>query len=248
MKLTTLLFLTSALIFSACSDDDVTTVENDATTADQTILSDSGVADQQDDVAQNDSDVTSDADVQDDQSASDSSQADLTDEEKEDLAFLREEEKLARDVYLTLYGKWPSLMPLSNIAQSEQSHMDEVKKILDAYNLPDSMQSNDIGSFSNPDLLKLYNDLVTQGSASEVDALIVGATVEDLDINDIDHMITRTSKQDILTMYEMLNCGSRNHLRSFTSNITNRGGSYSPQYISQARYDAILGSAHEQCF
>ena len=46
----------------------------------------------------------------------------LTDEEIEDLRFLREEEKLAHDVYLYAYEKH-NIMIFQNISNSEQTHM-----------------------------------------------------------------------------------------------------------------------------
>ncbi len=55
---------------------------------------------------------------------------------KSDLIQLREEEKLARDVYLYLYTHWNQWI-FSNIAKSEQQHMDAVKGLLDKYDIED---------------------------------------------------------------------------------------------------------------
>jgi hypothetical protein len=60
----------------------------------------------------------------------------LTTEEKNDLLFMREEEKLARDVYLTLHDIWGTPV-FANIATSEQQHMDAILKLLNTYKLPD---------------------------------------------------------------------------------------------------------------
>ncbi len=164
----------------------------------------------------------------------------------DDLQFLREEEKLARDVYLTLFEKW-HLMPHQKIAASEQTHTDQVKSMLVAYDLPDPVQDDSVGMFANNDLATLYTDLTALGVQSEVASLTVGATVEDLDIRDIEQMKSRTQDPNILSMYAALQCGSRNHLRTFTSQLTMRGVTYSPEYIDQAEYDAILAGANEPC-
>lgn len=163
-----------------------------------------------------------------------------------DLQFLREEEKLARDVYLTLFDKW-RLMPHQNIASSEQTHTDRVKSTLLAFNLPDPVRDDSVGSFVNTQLAGLYTDLVAQGLQSEIASLTVGATIEDLDLRDLKQMKGRTQDPMVLSMYAALECGSRNHLRAFTTQLAMRGVTYQPQYLARADYDSILGGAHERC-
>lgn len=91
------------------------------------------------------------------------------------------------------------------------------------------------------------SDLNAQGKTSEVASLQVGATVEDLDIKDLELMKARVSDPAILSMYEALQCGSRNHLRSFTSNLAQRGESYKAQYISAEAMQNILSTGQESC-
>lgn len=165
--------------------------------------------------------------------------------EKNSLLFTREEEKLARDVYVTLYQKWGANI-FSNISSSEQTHMDAVKLLLDRYLLTDPAGAP--GVFINPTLQSLYNELVQQGSKSLLDAYKVGATIEDLDIYDIENSIPNIDNKDILWVYASLVKGSRNHLRSFYRNIIAAGGSYSPQYISQSQFDTIINSPMETGF
>ncbi|MBR9922062.1 MAG: DUF2202 domain-containing protein [Bacteroidetes bacterium] len=169
----------------------------------------------------------------------------LSQQEIDDLQFLREEEKLARDVYQfsnELYDE----MIFANISNSEQKHMDEVLGLLEKYDIEDPA-STEVGKFNNPNLQNLYDQLTDQASNSLLDALIVGATIEDLDINDLKTNVANTDRSDLLAVYEMLQCGSRNHLRGYTSWIDNNGGSYAPQYIDQAEYDEILAGEHEHC-
>lgn len=56
--------------------------------------------------------------------------------ESTSLVFMREEEKLARDVYITMINKWGSKI-FSNISTSEQTHMDAILMLLNKYNIPD---------------------------------------------------------------------------------------------------------------
>lgn len=163
------------------------------------------------------------------------------------LSFMREEEKLARDVYITLYNKWGANI-FTNISNSEQTHMDAILMLLNKYGLPDPVGSNAIGVFKNVTLQNLYTQLVTQGNTSISDAYKVGANIEDLDIFDLTNALTLVDNQDIQLVYGNLNKGSRNHLRSFYKNILNVGASYTPQYITQAVFDAIINSPMETGF
>lgn len=168
----------------------------------------------------------------------------LSTEELNSLAFMREEEKLARDVYIALHNKW-GVNIFSNISNSEQTHMDALLMLLNKYSIADPVGSNGAGIYSNSTLQALYSQLVNQGNISVLDAYKVGATIEDLDIFDLKNALLQNDNQDIKLVYDMLTKGSRNHLRSFYKNILNAGGSYTPQYISQTEFDSIIGSAME---
>ncbi len=169
----------------------------------------------------------------------------LSQTEINDLKFLREEEKLARDVYLYSYDKY-QLMIFDNISQSEQRHMNSMLNLLNKYEIPDSA-STEIGVFNNPDLQKLYNSLTKQADISSVEALKAGATIEDLDINDIDDFTANTTKPDLLNVYGNLNCGSKNHIRAFTRWLENEEVTYTPQYLSIEEYNIILSSSNGGC-
>lgn len=168
----------------------------------------------------------------------------LTLKEEESLLFVREEEKLARDVYLYLYDIWGDTIFL-NISDSEQQHTDAVKGLIEKYDLPDPAADKAEGEFENLNLIGLYDLLTAQGVASLIDALIVGAQIEDLDINDLNSQLLFIDNADIILVYESLLKGSRNHLRAFTSRLTDLGFNYVPVYISQENYDAIVSSPVE---
>lgn len=174
-------------------------------------------------------------------------QSSLSAVEKTDLLFMREEEKLARDVYLTLYETW-RLAVFSNIASSEQSHMDALLKLLRMYQLPDPAAGNAIGEFTNPTLQSLYDTLMGKGRLSALDALQVGGIIEETDMRDLVGAIDRSDNADIDATYENLLCGSRNHLRAFARNLESMTGQpYAAQVIPQDEVDAILDSPLEQC-
>lgn len=170
----------------------------------------------------------------------------LTDAELNDLLFMREEEKLAGDVYRALYDLH-DLSMFENIASSEDSHTAAVKLLLDRYELADPADGRADGDFQNTDLQQLYDALVARGTASLLDALYVGAAIEELDIADLDNAIGRLdNNDDIALVYENLQKGSRNHLRAFYRQIVDAGGSYSPEYLSQEAFDDVVNSDFER--
>ena len=169
----------------------------------------------------------------------------LSDLEKSDLIFIREEEKLARDVYIALYQKWN--MPIfQNIAKSEETHMTTMGVLLDKYNIQDPVTTVTPGVFQNQELQNLYVSLVQQGESSLEQALMVGATIEDLDIKDIQEALENTEKADIQNAYQNLARGSRNHLRAFNRQFEEKTNtSYQAQYISHEELTEILNSPQE---
>ena len=169
----------------------------------------------------------------------------LSNKEIDGLILMREEEKLARDVYNTLGEKW-GMQIFTNIAKSEQTHTDAIKVLLDRYEIEDPVKNDSVGVFTSLELNGLYQNLLEQGNLSLLDALTVGAIVEDLDIKDLNELSAKTDNADIITTYNNLNKGSRNHLRAFMRLIKNNNGSYIPQYISQTEFDDIISSGQEK--
>ncbi len=161
------------------------------------------------------------------------------------LNLMREEEKLARDVYLTLGDHW-SLPIFFNIARAEQQHMNRVLSVMDLYEITDPILDDTVGVFVDPHFAELYTTLVNLGSQSLIDGLIVGATIEDLDIFDLYELIDVGTNDHILFAWQNLAKGSRNHLRAFMRALEAQDGVYQPQYIDQETYDAILASEWER--
>lgn len=168
----------------------------------------------------------------------------LTDKEKELLIFMREEEKLAHDVYVAMYEKW-NLRIFDNISRSENIHTNSVKTLLDDYNIEDPFLS-EAGKFQNKELQKLYDELVSKGNKSIEDALEVGAIIEEVDILDLQEALEVVENEDVKMVFENLLRGSRNHLRAFNRQLGFRKIDYKPQYLSQANFDEIVNGEHER--
>ncbi|MGB9346246.1 MAG: DUF2202 domain-containing protein [Ilumatobacteraceae bacterium] len=169
----------------------------------------------------------------------------LTADEVAGLLWMREEEQLAHDVYVTLGDLW-GLRIFENIASSESSHIEAVAALLDRYGIDDPAAGNDPGTFTNPAIQDLHDQLVSDGSVSLDAALAVGALIEELDISDLQARAAATENSEITTMYAGLERGSRNHLRAFTSQLDARGVVYEPTQLDPATFDVIVSGEMER--
>jgi len=163
------------------------------------------------------------------------------------LTFMREEEKLANNVYKLLGTTWAAQTRVfTNIASSEATHTEAVRQLLVRYTLADPAASLADGVFQNQPLQQLYNSLIAQGTLSYVDALKVGCAIEEIDILDLQNALVGIDNQDIIVVYNNLTLGSRNHLRSFVKALTLVGITYVPQYLSPEAYLAIVSTPIER--
>lgn len=165
----------------------------------------------------------------------------LTEREMADLLFMREEEKLARDVYLAMYQAW-RLPVFSTIASSEQQHMDAMLSMVKIYGLTDPVASNGVGKFTDLRLQTLHDQLVARGKTSALEALRVGGYIEEVDMLDLQQAMNATDEGNLDKVYENLLSGSRSHLRSFASQIKSRTGTaYVAQVLTQDEVIQIIG-------
>ena len=183
------------------------------------------------------------------------------------LTFMREEEKLARDVYLSFAEMYPEQEVFATIAtQSEQTHTDTMRDKLAQYDLPDPNPDTNnlpesIGVFTGEEWGWYFNEtftkLIQMGSNSELDALYVGAFIEELDMHDIadcPHVMIESGYSDpcgleytderaLINAYRSLIDGSENHLRDYVGQIEAiiGYGNYEAQFLSQDEVNEILG-------
>jgi hypothetical protein len=164
----------------------------------------------------------------------------ISPEEEAALLYLREEEKLAHDVYVKLFELWN--VPVFNfIAQSEQVHTTRVLALIGFFNLEDPASENP-GEFNNPDLQALYDQLLAQGSESLISGLTVGATIEEVDIVDLNEKLAVTTNPSMITVLNNLKLGSYAHLRAFVAQLELNGVIYVPQFLSQEEFEAIMNN------
>ena len=163
-----------------------------------------------------------------------------TESDLDDLIYMREEEKMARDVYINLYELY-SIPVFDNISKSEDFHTNQILGLINFYGLTDPALPG-YGTFSNPDLQALYDELIELGNDSLTAALLVGTTIEEVDIVDLETFIELTTSDTIKAVYERLKCGSGHHLKAFVAHLAFRGYEYTPQLLSQDQFDEIMTS------
>lgn len=164
----------------------------------------------------------------------------LTETDSLGLIFMREEEKLARDAYLVLYSKYEHQV-FNNISQSEQVHTDAILRLLNYYNLRDPF-IDIIGEFEDQSLNNLFNELMVLGDNNLDSALIVGALIEETDIEDIATLVDATTVENIIQVYENLLSGSENHLRAFVHDLSKRGIEYQPRILPIEQFNEIINN------
>lgn len=170
-------------------------------------------------------DITSTADDTGTSNSTDSDTSELNEEQKDELFFIYQEEKLARDVYITLGNLYVNAQTntFASIQKSEQRHIDAAQGLCEKYGIDLSGVNEDgIGNFVLPVLQQYYDDLVAQGSISLLEAYKVGVFIEELDIGDLTHAIEDLGMPaDVINVYESLREGSYNHLEAYQTAIEN---------------------------
>jgi len=168
----------------------------------------------------------------------------LTDTEKEGIQLMREEEKLAHDVYQFLYQKW-GIPIFNNISNAETQHFDAVGYLLKNFKIADPALS-EMGKFSNHEISFLYDSLTEKGSETLIEALKVGAFIEEFDIADLQKLLALNNDSIVEGVYQNLLRGSNNHLRAFVGQLESRNEKYEPIILSEAIFLEIVEGEHQR--
>lgn len=142
----------------------------------------------------------------------------LTSEQKEDLAYMWQEEKLARDVYKTFAQNYSDSKIFSRIAQAEARHMKAIASLMQRHGLV--LPANDLrGEFQDENFKRLYQEMVIAGARSFIDAINVGLKIEKLDIADLEEKMQGNIPRDMELTFNKLLRASYKHKAAFTRNL-----------------------------
>ncbi|MDP0563243.1 MAG: DUF2202 domain-containing protein [Candidatus Endonucleobacter sp. (ex Gigantidas childressi)] len=177
------------------------------------------------------------------QKAIDGEKSTMTQELKNTLSFMGNEERLAYDLYNALYQQFPNIKQLYNIpTKSEYKHITAVQLLVKKYihdeNDFTNIDASPLG-YKNTNILdmkagvydiqaiqSLYDKLYAKGIVSEKDALEVGCIVEVTDINDLNEKVEiakNSNAKDIETVFNFLRDGSYKHYWAFDKGLKNKG-------------------------
>lgn len=164
----------------------------------------------------------------------------LTPQERQSLIYVREAEKMARDLYLGMYQAW-GLSVFKSTSAEEQDHVDAMLELFGIYALSDPLAARDVpGTYLNQNITSMHSSLFSQGIRSKKDGLKACALQEEINILDLDLAMKSTQKPDIARVYLELQRDSMNHLRSFAHCLEALGERYRAVKLSQQTVDAII--------
>ncbi|MEA3512565.1 MAG: DUF2202 domain-containing protein [Campylobacterota bacterium] len=158
---------------------------------------------------------------------------------KYSLAYMWNEEKLAKDIYLSLNELYSS-NTLKNIAtRSEVVHEEAVEELVEKYDLnitnlidyeenysEEELNNLAQGVFAIPEIQTLYDELYSYGKVSLQSSLEVGCMVEVTDIIDLDKYIVQAqdnNASDLVDTFKFLRDGSYRHYWAFDKALKNIG-------------------------
>lgn len=168
----------------------------------------------------------------------------LTDSELASILKMKEEEKLARDVYSVLSQKWGSPI-FTNISAAENNHLNAIILLLTNYGATDT-SIGEAGIFADSEIQTLYNDLIAKATVSIEEAYKTGALIEEMDIKDLTLALGTTTNENVIVVFDSLLKSSRNHLRAFNRQLTTLNIVYIPVFIRQTDYAQIVTSVMEK--
>jgi len=173
--------------------------------------------------------------------------SDLTQELRNSLAYMGNEERLAYDIYNTLYDEHlkssgVEIKQFTNIAnRSEIKHIETVQAVVKKYNLgvdnldvnktvieDNNLSANSMksGVYDIEAIQTLYNTLYDLGVQSTENALKVGCMVEVTDIDDLDKYLElskASNADDVTEAFNFLRDGSYKHYWAFDEGLKNLG-------------------------
>ncbi|WP_456450093.1 DUF2202 domain-containing protein [Hydrogenimonas sp.] len=164
-------------------------------------------------------------------------ESNLTEEQKYTLAYMWNEEKLAKDIYLALDEIFPHDTFYNIATRSETQYEAAVEALVKKHDInitnlenyevsysEEELRALAPGEYAVPEVQALYDALYAEGSRSLTSALQVGCKVEVTDVADLDEDIEiAEGAPDLVMVYTALRSGSYNHYWAFDRALKSLG-------------------------
>lgn len=171
------------------------------------------------------------------------STADLTTDEIEFIYAVREDEKIARDLYFSFFRNF-GLKTFENIGKAEDNHIKATEKLFDYYEIDyPALSAN--GKFEDASRQKLFDSLLLKGTP-ELEAFKVMALLEESNIVEYGEVLKSIVNPNIKLVIENLAKASANHFKAAIRQITALGGTYAPALMTQEQYRALIAIGFEK--
>jgi hypothetical protein len=151
---------------------------------------------------------------------------------QEALRFQIDEERMAGELYQAL-GEKHDVPPFKNIPRAEARHRELLENLATRAGLTPARPTT-AGRYETPAIQARHDALLARGQASLIEALKVGALVEEQDIADLRALVATTDNPELKSVVTALEQGSRHHLNAFVRNLRSRGVEYVAQVLTPA--------------
>src|SRR6476620_4362177 len=165
----------------------------------------------------------------------------LSPAETKALINLHDNQKLSLFVYDSLYAIW-GINPFGNIRSAESQHVNFLDDVADNYalELETNEPGNSAATFTTPQAETIYQESISKGSLSVVDALKMGARLEEMSLQVLHNAKAVTIKSDLLHTFDILAMGSKNNLQAFNRRLKMYGITYEPGFLEQKDFRNII--------
>jgi hypothetical protein len=165
----------------------------------------------------------------------------LSPAETKALINVHDNQKLSLFVYDSLFAIW-GINPFGNIRYAEDQHVHFLDDVAENYALvlDENGISNNNPGFITQQAETIYQESISKGSLSVVDALKRGALLEEMSLLVLHEAKAVTIKSDLLHTFDILAMGSKNHLQAFNKRLKMYGVNYEPGILEPKDFKNII--------
>jgi hypothetical protein len=163
----------------------------------------------------------------------------LNDQEKEALVVMIQEAKLSKELAQDFNRTWKVAF-FNHIVQSEELHINQLKRIIRKNNGTDPLAFLSYGLFHDQTLQEEFKHYTAQGQKSVTAALFLIAQVQEKNILSLGYQLDRVVNPELRALYANRQHFTTSYFRMAVQNLGKIGVIYEPQLMSSEQYKAIM--------